>query len=93
MIDFIGETVKVAYVQKTGWRQPVSLTFAKKTLKVKKILTKWEEHTKEKTWWERKHRVWYEVLLEDGNHYQLYWDRGPAGKGKDWILFKRVNKR
>lgn len=90
MGEFIGKKVKVNYLQEIGWRRPVSLTLNKKAFKVKKIIFHWEEHTKEKYWRDRKHRVYYELLLDDDNIYQLYWDRGAYGKGKDWILLKRL---
>lgn len=28
--------------------------------------------------------------IDDGFRYHLYWDRGPRGKGEDWILVKRI---
>lgn len=90
MEEFIGKKLKVEYVQEVGWRRPTKLNFDKLDYKVEKILSRWEEHTLGKPWWRRKHRVWYKVSLDNGESYELYWDRGARGKGKDWILVKRV---
>lgn len=88
--EFIGEKINVEYVQELGWRRPTGISFEKNNYEVLEVVSRWEEHTLGKPWWSRKHRVWYEVVLEDGNKYHLYWDRGPRGKGKDWVLVKRV---
>ena len=90
MSEFIGKKVKADCIQEVGWKRPLALTLDKKFFKVKKIISRWEEHTQQKYWRDRKHRVWYEVKLDDGNIYQLYWDRGAYGKGRDWILLKRL---
>ena len=92
MEEFIGQKVKVAFVQKIGWKEPTELTLDKKIYKVVKIYQRWEEHTKEKYWRDRKHRVWYEIEMDDGAIYQLYWDRGAYGKGKDWVLAKKISR-
>ena len=91
MHEFIGKKIKVEFVQETGWKRPVSLKWDKRTHKVKEVIDRWEEHTKTNPWYRRKHRVRYKVLLDDNNIYELYWDRGPYGKGKDWFLVKRVS--
>jgi len=91
MEKFIGKKVKVEYTQETGWKRPVTLTFNNHSYKVEKIERRWEEHTLGDPWWQRKHRVWYGILLEDGNYYQIYWDRGASGKGKHWFLVKKVS--
>lgn len=87
--EFIGKNVKVDFVQKTGWKRPTKITINNNILKVKKIISRWEEHTKRRPWWSRKHRVWYQVQLEDGYQYELYWDRGASGSGKEWFLVKK----
>lgn len=90
MEEFIGKKVKVNFIQEIGWKRPQSLLLDKKTYKVRRIITRWEEHTKEKYWRDRKHRVWYKIRLNDGHIYLLYWDRGAYGKGKDWLLARKV---
>lgn len=75
-----------------GWKRPVLLTFNRKSYRVKKLISKWEEHTLGESWWQRKHRVWYEIKLDNGAYYQIYWDRGASGKGKDWVLVKKLSK-
>lgn len=90
MEEFIGQKVKMDYIQEIGWRRPIGFSFKKKKYKVVKIISRREEHTREKYWRDRKHRVWYEVLLDDNNRYLLYWDRSAYGKGKDWILSRRI---
>lgn len=89
--EFIGKKVRVEYVQEIAWKRPVKLKINAKVYKVKKVISRWEEHTMGRPWWRRKHRVWYEVLLGDNNIYTLYWDRGPAGAGRDWFLVKRLD--
>ncbi len=91
MEEFIGKKIKVEFVQEVGWKRPTILTFDKKSYVVKEIASMWEEHTLVQSWWQRKHRVWYQVLLENGDRYEIYWDRGGRGKGKDWILVKRIS--
>lgn len=90
MEEFIGRKVKVEFVQEMGWKKPINLTHDRKTYKVKKIISHWEEHTKDKYWRDRKHRVWYKIQLDDDAIYLLYWDRGAYGKGQDWILSRKT---
>jgi len=92
MNDFIGKKIKVEYIQETGSRRPVALSFDQQTYKIIRIIRQWEEHTLGKPWWSRKHRVWYELELDGGNHYQIYWDRGASGKGEEWYLVKSLSK-
>lgn len=89
MDEFIGKKVKIEFVQEIGWRKPIKLFLDDKTYKIIKIISRWEEHTKEKYWRDRKHRVLYQIKLKDGV-YLLYWDRGAYGKGKDWVLSKKI---
>ncbi|OGC51169.1 hypothetical protein A2982_04315 [candidate division WWE3 bacterium RIFCSPLOWO2_01_FULL_39_13] len=90
MKEFIGKNVNVDFVQETGWRRPTSITFNNNLLKVKKIISRWEEHTQSRPWWLRKHRVWYRILLADGSQCELFWNRGAKGAGKEWFLVKRI---
>ncbi|MBM3208829.1 hypothetical protein FJZ40_00850 [Candidatus Shapirobacteria bacterium] len=85
MEEFIGKKVKVDFVQEIGWKRPTVITFGNKTLKIRTVRSRWEEHSYSRPWWLRKHRVCYEVETENGDTYQIYWDRGGSGKGKDWF--------
>lgn len=91
MPEFIGKKIKVEYVQKIGWRRPVKLRIGAEEHKVKKVLSRWEEHVMKDSWWQRKHRVHYVVLLDDGERYELYWNRGSRGTQEEWVLLKRLS--
>lgn len=91
MGEFIGRKVRCEYVQETGWKRPVRLQAGDRSWAVEEIVDRWEEHTLGRPWWSRKHRVWYVVRLNDGDCYQLYWDRGARGRGMDWVLLKRLS--
>ena len=91
MDEFAGKTVDVEYVQEAGWKRPVKISIERKPYAVKEVIAHWEEHTLDDPWWRRRHRVYYHVLLENGKQYEMYWDRGASGEGKEWVLLKELS--
>ena len=72
MNELISKKIKVEYVQETGWRRPVKIRIGKEEYPVKKVVSRWEEHTLDDAWWRRRHRVHYIVDLNDGAQYEIY---------------------
>ncbi len=91
MAEFIGKRINVEYVQEVGWRRPVKFSVGKEMHNVREVLSRWEQHTFRDPWWQRRHRVHYIVLLDNGKQYEIYWDRGPSGEGKEWVLLKELS--
>ncbi|MEK7541907.1 MAG: hypothetical protein AAB533_03605 [Patescibacteria group bacterium] len=90
MDELISKKIKVVYAQEAGWKRPVKITAGKKEYAVRKVVRRWEEHTLEDSWWRRRHRVHYAILLDDGAQCEIYWDRGASGKRGEWILRKKL---
>ena len=91
MAEFIGKKIKVEYRQEIGWRRPVKLKIGAEEHAVTKVISRWEEHILKDAWWQRKHRVHYAVVLDDGKRYELYWNRGARGEREEWVLLKALS--
>lgn len=93
-MEFIGRPVEVEWVQETGWKRPVALTWGGRTLRVQAVVARWDDHgfgvaaPSRKRWYQRRHRTWYEVETEDGERFRLYLDR--AGGRRCWVLVGRL---
>lgn len=92
MAEFIGKKIRLEYVQEVGWLRPRRLLIGRSEKRaVREVIERWEEHTLKDPWWQRKHRVHYVVRLDDGERYELYWNRGASARGDEWILLKRLS--
>lgn len=91
MMEFIGRTVQVDWVQEAGWKRPVSFTWGDRTYRVKAVVARWDDYgfgtaaPSRKKWYQRRHRTCYEVETEDGMRFRLYLDR--AGGRRHWVLW------
>lgn len=91
---FIGETVKVDWVQEIGFKRPVTINWSGGTLTVRDVLMKWEDHgfgnspPKKRPWYLRRHRTYYRVGTADGRAFEMYLDRGA--QKETWVLVKEI---
>ena len=92
---FIGETVKVDWVQEVGFKRPASIAWSGETLAVKDVLMKWEDHgfgsspPKKRPWYLRRHRTCYRVRTTEERVFEMYLDRGA--QKETWVLVKEVD--
>jgi hypothetical protein len=89
---FIGETVRVSWVQEVGYKRPTTITWNGQDLAVQEIIMKWDDHgfgqspPKKRPWYLRRHRTYYRVKTGDGRVLELYLDRGA--EKETWVLVK-----
>lgn len=89
MQQFLGRSIQVEFDQLTGFRMPKKIKFDSQEKKILEVLSHWEDHTKEKNWRMRHHRVYYLARCDDGFVYKFYWDRGGKGQSRVWFLVER----
>ena len=91
---FIGQQIDVT----TGGtvQQPVSIKWQGTEYQVSEILLSWmdwgfPQGATQRDWKNRRHRNFYRVQTESGEIFEIYNDRGPAGKGSGWYLFQQLD--
>lgn len=94
---FFGKPVKVTVGGTL--RQPQSFTLAQREYTVVEVLAVWADSgfgklpLKRRRWWMRHHRTCYRVRTEEGEVYDLYYDRGTSlsnPRYRRWFLSRRV---
>lgn len=93
--DFIGETVRVDWIQEIGYKRPVTVGWSGGDIRVQDILMKWEDHgfgsspPKKRPWYLRRHRTYYRVKDSGGRVFEMYLDRGA--EKETWVLAKEIH--
>jgi len=91
-LKFYSDEIQVTKDEKT--RVPIAFTWREKEYKIKEIIAFWPDFSypkggKRKKWWQRKHKNFYRVLTEDGEVFEIYFDRGA--KREAWILYTKID--
>jgi hypothetical protein len=92
---FVGETVRVSWVQEIGYKRPTAIALSGGDLAVQEVLMKWEDHgfgqspPKKRPWYLRRHRTYYRVKTGTGRVFELYLDRGAPKE--TWVLVKEIH--
>jgi len=91
-MEFIGEAVDVTCQGEP--LRPVGFTWRGRRYTIDRVLASWhdsgfaESAPRKRTWRLRRHRNYYHVRTDTGEHFELYLDR--AGNRREWILSKRL---
>ncbi len=93
---YFGQEIKVVTAGEV--RTPVSFTLDGREYPVKEVLEVWQDagfgHSEtSRTWRTRHHRTYYRVETEEGEVYEIYFDRGTSLKHPEfrkWFLTRRV---
>lgn len=89
--EFIHEQIEVEFARKPG--PPAAFLWRGERQEVAEALRGWANHgfgpfRYPARWWQRRHRNYFRVRMQDGRLADLYLDRG-SGK---WVLY-RITKR
>ena len=92
MPEFIDEPIEV---DKKGL-QPVAFRWRGRQYRIGRVRQSWFDVSSgppgsriRKGWWERRRRTFYRVETQDGQLFEIYWDRGAARR--DWVLYRRLD--
>ncbi len=87
--ELIAEKIQVDFPRKPG--PPGSFTWRGKTYPIQRVLRTWPDHgfgplAKPGRWWQRRHRIYYHVLTDAGEEFEIYLDRGT----EEWTLYRSL---
>ncbi len=97
--EFIGQEVQVSLSDELV-RQPVAFVLEDRQYRIIEITESWQEYGHEPDprrrhrWWQRRHRNWYRVSTEEGEAFELFYERGATGKHPErrkWFVFRRLS--
>ena len=93
MAEFIDEKI---HVDKQG-AEPVSFRWRDQDYPIRRVRQSWfrvgfgpQGSRIRKGWWQRRRRTFYRVETQDGQLFEIYWDRGS--QNKDWVLYRRLDE-
>ena len=93
MSEFVGEAI---HVDKQG-AEPVSFRWRGRQYRIRRVRQSWFDvgfgraaSGIRKGWWQRRRRTFYRVETQDGQLFEIYWDRGS--ERKDWVLYRRLGE-
>lgn len=94
---FISAEIRMLETAEGG--DPVRFLHAGREYRVAEIQSRWQDYgfspaAIKRNWRNRRHRNYYEVLTEDGEHFLLYFDRGVKPESpRKWILLEKFEPR
>lgn len=90
---------KIQQVDFDSGKQPVSFKHGSRLYQVIKILKQWQDYdyspvAPKRNWRSRHHRNYYRILVDSGQCFELYCDRGTRlGSPKQWVLVREILDR
>lgn len=96
-MEFICERI---YVETGEGGRPKSFIWRGKKYEIKEVEQSWQDFgfsarqsPKRHGWRTRHHRNFFRVVTTEGEKFELYLERGTAGKFKEWILLKCIEDK
>jgi len=95
--EFIGKEIVVTVEGEV--MAPVAFRLGDRDYRIAEILDWWTDHgfggdpRRRRRWWQRRHRNYFRVRTEEGEVYEIYYDRGANLKHpelKKWFLYRRL---
>ena len=95
---FLGKEIQVTVAGEL--RHPVSFILEGKEHAIQEILDAWPDHgfgsspPSRKRWWLRHHRNYYTVRTNDGEVFEIYYDRGVSlekSRYKKWYATRQLD--
>ena len=93
--QFIGEEIEMLETAEGG--RPVRLRFRNQEHCITEVRQQWQDFgfsaaTFKKSWRNRRHRNYYEVLTDQGRHFLIYFDRGVKMESrKKWVVVEEFS--
>ena len=94
---FISKNIQ--QVEFDSGKQLVSFKLGSRFYKVAKILKQWQDYdysplTHKRDWRSRRHRNYYRIIVDTGQCFELYCDRGTRLESpKNWVLVREIMDR
>ena len=96
--QFLGKEIQVT----TGGevKVPIAFTLDGREHQITEIVREWQDHGfgpgtlgRQRRWWQRRHRNYYQVKTADGELYEIYFDRGANLKHPErrkWYAHRKL---
>ncbi len=85
MAEFIGEEIEVEREEKPG--PPTSIKWRGVDYRLQSVRNLLRRLDFKRKWYQRRHRDHYIVTTEDGETFEIYFNKGPGRRY--WVLFKK----
>lgn len=87
--ELVSEEIEVEFTKKPG--PPTAFLWRRKRYEIKRCQFMGRRLDFGRRWWQRHHKDFYLVEDEEGNLYEIYFNRGPGRKY--WVLYKIIYPR
>jgi hypothetical protein len=86
MEEFVGEEIEVAFEKKPG--PPTAFQWRARAYKIVRIEAMKRVLDFRRPWYRRRHRDHYVVETDQGEHFRIYFHRGPGRRY--WVLYDMI---